>query len=57
MKMVAEGVKSTHGVLGLARNHDVEMPIASQVGHVLYDGLDPQDAVLALMTRAARAEH
>ena len=57
MKMVAEGVKSTRGVLGLADRHGVEMPIAAHVGHVLYDGLDPKDAVLSLMTREAKAEH
>lgn len=57
MKMVAEGVKSTKGVLGLADRHSVEMPIAAHVGHVLYDGMDPKDAVLSLMTREAKAEH
>ncbi|MDX1468196.1 MAG: NAD(P)H-dependent glycerol-3-phosphate dehydrogenase [Acidimicrobiia bacterium] len=57
MRMVAEGVKSTRGVLGLAERHGVEMPIAQHVGHVLYDGLDPKDAVLSLMTREPKAEH
>lgn len=56
MRMVAEGVKSTRGVLGLADRNGVEMPIAAHVGHVLYDGLDPKDAVLSLMTRDAKAE-
>lgn len=57
MKMVAEGIKTTKGVLGLADKNDVEMPIATHVGHVLYDGLNPRDAVLSLMTREAKAEH
>jgi glycerol-3-phosphate dehydrogenase (NAD(P)+) len=56
MKEVAEGVKSTRGVLALAERHGVEMPIAEQVGRVLYDGADPVDAVVTLMTRDAKAE-
>jgi glycerol-3-phosphate dehydrogenase (NAD(P)+) len=57
MKMVAEGVKSTRAVLALAGRRGVEMPIAEQVGKVLYEGVAPRDAVLALMTRQAKPEH
>jgi glycerol-3-phosphate dehydrogenase (NAD(P)+) len=57
MSMVAEGVKSTRGVLALAERHGVEMPIAAQVGRVLYDGIDPSDALRELMTRAAKSEY
>ena len=57
MRMVAEGVKSTKGVLGLAERYGVEMPIAHHVGKVLYEDLDPRDAVLSLMTREPKAEH
>ena len=56
MQMVAEGVKSTAAVLELARRHEIEMPIAVQVGAVLYDGRDPKEVVPALMTREAKAE-
>lgn len=57
MKMVAEGVKTTRGVLGLAKTAQVEMPIAEHVALVLYEGMPPRDAVLSLMTREARSEH
>ncbi len=57
MNMVAEGVKSTRGVLALADRHGVEMPIAQQVGRVLYDGVDPADALHELMTREAKREY
>lgn len=57
MNMVAEGVKTTRAVLDLARDHGIEMPIAQQVGRVLYEGVRPRDAVLALMTRQAKPEH
>ena len=56
MTEVAEGVKSTGGVLALAEHHGVEMPIAEQVGRVLYEGASPADAVATLMTREAKAE-
>lgn len=57
MKMVAEGVKTTRAVLDLADRHQVDMPIATHVGLVLYEGLHPRDAVLRLMTRDPKAEH
>lgn len=56
MKMVAEGVKTTKAVLDLARRAGAEMPIASHVGRVLYEGMHPRDAVLSLMTREAKDE-
>ena len=56
MNMVAEGVKSTSAVLQLADRYDVEIPIAEQVGRVLYDGLTVGEAIIALMGRSARSE-
>jgi len=56
MKMVAEGVKTTRSVLALAEQAGVEMPIAHQVGKVLYEGHHPRDAVMSLMTREAKSE-
>jgi glycerol-3-phosphate dehydrogenase (NAD(P)+) len=56
MAMVAEGIKTTRAVLDLAVRHGIEMPIASHVGMVLYEGMDPAEAVLRLMTRGAKAE-
>lgn len=55
MRMVAEGVKSTAPLLALARDHDVEMPIAEEVAAVLAGG-DPRDSLTRLMNRAARPE-
>jgi glycerol-3-phosphate dehydrogenase (NAD(P)+) len=56
MNMVAEGVKTTKAVLDLAARFDVDMPIASHVGKVLYEGMDPREAMLSLMTREAKPE-
>jgi glycerol-3-phosphate dehydrogenase (NAD(P)+) len=56
MQMVAEGVKTTRAVLDLAKGKGVEVPIATHVGRVLYEGLSPQKAMLSLMTREAKQE-
>ena len=56
MHMVAEGVKTTRAVLDLAALHSLEMPIAEQVGAVLYDGRRPDEIVPALMMRGATSE-
>lgn len=56
MNMVAEGIKTTKAVLELANRAGVEMPIAQQVGKVLYEGHHPRQAVMSLMTRASKAE-
>lgn len=56
MNMVAEGVKTTAAVLELASRHDVEMPLASFVGRVLYEGARPADLVPELMLRKAKPE-
>jgi len=56
MQMVAEGVKSTAGILALSLRYGVDMPIADKVGEVLYDGLDVTEALHQLMTREVGEE-
>jgi glycerol-3-phosphate dehydrogenase (NAD(P)+) len=56
MRMVAEGVKTTRSVLGLAERTGVEMPIATHVGLVLDGRITPKEGVLSLMTREAKPE-
>ncbi len=56
MNQVAEGVKSTPGILALADRHGIEMPIATQVARVLYEGAEPLEAVSNLMAREAKPE-
>lgn len=56
MKMVAEGVKTTRSVLGLAERTGVDMPIATHVGMVLEGAITPKEGVLSLMTREAKRE-
>jgi glycerol-3-phosphate dehydrogenase (NAD(P)+) len=54
--MVAEGVFTTHAAVGLARQHQVEMPITGEMHEILHNGKSPGDAIRALMTRSAKSE-
>ena len=54
--MVVEGVRTTESVRALAARHRVEMPITESVYAILFQGLDPADAVGHLMERDATAE-
>ena len=56
MHMVAEGVETTPGVLALAAQAGVEMPIAAEVDAVIRGERAPEDAVARLMGRHARPE-
>lgn len=56
MRMVAEGVKTSRAVQGLARKLGVEMPITDEVCNVLHGGRPPKEAVLELMTRELKEE-
>lgn len=51
-----EGIKSAPEIFGLAQRLGVEMPITTQVYRVLYQGLRPQAAVEALLTRELKSE-
>jgi glycerol-3-phosphate dehydrogenase (NAD(P)+) len=54
--MVAEGVLTTNAALGLARKHEIEMPITEQMYAILHDGKSPREAIRELMTRPGRVE-
>ena len=55
-RQTAEGVKSCLSIRDLARACGVEMPITEQVELVCHEGVSPQVAVAALMTRETKAE-
>ena len=56
MKNVAEGVDTTVGALTLASRLNVEMPLTQAIGDVLFQGLNPLQAVADLMGRAPGPE-
>jgi len=56
MRMVAEGVKTAKSVYNLSRNLGVDMPISHEMYRILYENLDPKEAVYRLMTRDLKQE-
>ena len=57
MRMVAEGVRTTHAALALGTRHGVELPITAQMAAVLEGRRGPLAAVEQLMLRPLKAEH
>lgn len=53
---VVEGVPTTKAVVELAKKHDVDLPISSAIGRVLFEGLDPLDGISELMSRQPKPE-
>ena len=53
---VAEGVTTTKAALQLAAQYHVDMPITKQLSLVLFEGLDPHQAVPELMMRGPKRE-
>jgi glycerol-3-phosphate dehydrogenase (NAD(P)+) len=56
MKMVAEGVRTTHAALALGRIARVELPIATQLAEVFEGRKDARAALQELMLRPQRSE-
>ena len=55
-RTVAEGVTTTKAALQLAARFNVDMPITTQLSLVLFEGLDPRQAVPELMMRGSKGE-
>jgi glycerol-3-phosphate dehydrogenase (NAD(P)+) len=53
---VVEGIGTTSAALTLATAHSVEMPIASELHAVLFEGKPPRQSMADLMRRAPRSE-
>jgi len=56
MDMVAEGVKTTRAVYYWAKKHGIEMPITTAIYQVLFEGMNPVDALNDLMNRDPKQE-
>lgn len=53
---VVEGVPTTKSVMALAKKYRVEMPITEAVHAVLFEDLNPIEAITLLMSREPKAE-
>jgi glycerol-3-phosphate dehydrogenase (NAD(P)+) len=56
MVMVAEGMKTSHAALELARQFKVEVPITQEVYEVLFKGKSAKEAAKSLLSRSAKPE-
>ena len=56
IQQVVEGVLAARAVHRVAGDAAVEMPICEQLYRILYEGADPQAAVVALMKRELKSE-
>ena len=54
--MTIESVDNIEAAYKLAQKYNIEMPIVNAVYNVLYNGLDPKEAVETLMTRDLKEE-
>ena len=54
--MVIESIDNIEVAYALAKKYNIEMPIVNAVYDVLYNHLDPRDAVTMLMTRDKKSE-
>ena len=55
-KFVAEGIKTSRAARALSERHVIEMPIATEMCRVLYEGESPRAGLQRLMTRTLKAE-
>ena len=56
MGMVVEGIRTTKAAFVLSGTHGVDMPITSELHHVLFEGKSPRTAVEDLMGRSKTHE-
>jgi len=55
-RTVAEGVRTARAAQGLAKKHNVNMPIVQEVCQVLFEGKLSRQSVVELMERSAKDE-
>jgi len=53
---IIEGATTAEAVYQLSKKYKVDMPIATSVYHILYDGTDPMDALTQMMQREKKPE-
>ncbi|MCC6128129.1 MAG: NAD(P)-dependent glycerol-3-phosphate dehydrogenase [Chlamydiae bacterium] len=55
--MAVEGIYTCVSARELGRKHQIPIPITEATYSVIFEGLDPREAVKALLTRAIKEEH
>ena len=55
--MAVEGIYTSVSARELGKKHNIPVPITEATYQIIYGGLDPREAVKALLTRAIKEEH
>ena len=55
-RSVAEGVNTARAAVELAKRAGIELPIATKVNQLLFEGLEPRQAIAELMERTLKPE-
>jgi glycerol-3-phosphate dehydrogenase (NAD(P)+) len=55
--MVVEGAYTCVSALQLAQKNQIDVPITQAIVEILYEELNPKDAVKSLLQRAIKEEH
>lgn len=53
---LAEGCYTVIAIMHLAKKYDVDMPVCSAVYDVIYNGVDPLEAIKKIFDRSIKAE-
>lgn len=56
VKMVVEGIKAAESAYLLSKKYNVEMPITEVAYKIIFENLEPHEAVLSLMNRDKKSE-
>ncbi|MCX7908051.1 MAG: NAD(P)-dependent glycerol-3-phosphate dehydrogenase [Ignavibacteria bacterium] len=56
MNSIAEGVDTTISAYNLSRKYNVELPITNKVYEIMFEDLDPREALISLMLRETKPE-
>jgi glycerol-3-phosphate dehydrogenase (NAD(P)+) len=56
MRMIAEGIETTHAAMGLAARYQVSLPITEQMQHIINGDKSPREALRHLMERTLKEE-
>jgi glycerol-3-phosphate dehydrogenase (NAD(P)+) len=57
IEMMVEGVYTCVSALQLGQKNQIEVPITQAICSIVYQGMNPRDAVKALLQRAIKEEH
>ena len=56
INQVIEGITATAAIHNLSKKMQIDMPICATINNILFNGLNPENAAKALMSRELQSE-